>query len=344
MHLNILKGLFFVAIVLLMSGCSTKVLVTSLKPAKIDDSAIKKTAVLVFENDNYGLRDSLVSKMDSVEFDGKKYFSLVNREDTKKILAEQKLQDSGLVKIDRLKEYGLGDIDSFINGAILSTDMYSDYYYKEAYNYKRCVRYSDDKKTCIEYARYRVQCKVDNYALSASVKITNTQSAAIIYQNKYDKTYKQTKCSNDFLRELSSFQIYTKLVQDIAYDFVQTISPVKEYHSIEVIDDEDIDYSDAAESLLEKGIILLEMDDYINANRIFSQLANLTEYKSSTALYNLALTFEAMGNLEQANKFYTQAKDINLQSNDLNKVIIQAAQRIQNKIDKNAKALEQINQ
>jgi len=327
--------------ILSLSGCSQKVKVSSLKPALVDNQAIRKTAVLAFEHDEYGLREAVVSNMNKVEFSKKKYFSIVNRKDTQKILKEQKLQDSGLVNLNTFKQFGLSDVDSIITGNILLKDSSTSYYQKERYNYKRCLRYADDGKTCLQYQTYRIQCKQTHYNLSANITITDIQNSDVIFTNRYDKEYMQEKCSNEFARILSSHQVYSLLVKDVAKDFVNTIAPSRFSYDVEVIDDEDIDYDDIQEKYLENGLQLMELGDYKNANIVFSKLVHSTQYKSSVALYNLALSYEVLGDLERANTYYQKAKDITI-TQDMDKVIIKNAKRIENKIQQNNKALNQI--
>lgn len=340
------KHIFSLLIVLttlsfIFSGCSQKVTVKSLKPALIDNQAIKKTAILSFKSDNYGLRESIISNMNKVVFDGKNYFSIVNREDTQKILKEQKLQDSGLVNLETFKQFGLSDVDSLITGKILLKDYSTNYYQKEKYNYKRCLRYSDDGKTCLVYKRYRVNCKQEIYHFSANITVTDIQNGDMIFTNRYDRDYTQDKCSNEYSRLLSSHQVYSLLAQNIAKEFVNTIAPTTQFQQIVVLEDEDIDYTDEQEIYLENGLKLLELGDYINANKVFSQLVASTNYKSAVALYNLALCFELKGDLTRANRYYQKAKDITILE-EMDETIIKNATRIQRKIEQNNKALRQI--
>ena len=87
------SALFFIIVVVFISGCSQKVLINSTKPAIIDRASnTKKIAVLKFENDNVGLSTKIESAIYSVKVDDKSYFTVISKNNRENILNEQKFQ------------------------------------------------------------------------------------------------------------------------------------------------------------------------------------------------------------------------------------------------------------
>jgi len=93
--------------ILFMAGCAQKVNVRALEPAEIDRAATtKKIAVDSFRNDRVGLSGKIEAKLARFKIDNKSYFTIVSRNDFKKIIEEQKIQNSGLVEQEAVVEIG----------------------------------------------------------------------------------------------------------------------------------------------------------------------------------------------------------------------------------------------
>ena len=329
------------ALLLFVTGCAQKVKVKSIEPAKINDPAIKQVSIKKFTKDSVHLRESIMSQMDSVTFNNKKYFTIVNREDINTILKEQKLQDSGLVNNKGDEKYGLSDISSIISGNVTTKEKKDSQYKVKRTNYNECKEYSKDGKKCIQYYTYYVKCKKITYNLEANIKITKTSNADIILGKDFSASTYQQKCSDESNFLSSDGIIFSSLGKNIASDFVSFIAPSYTTTQVELLEDEDIDYSSKESKLLKNGLKLIELNDIQSANEIFMQLVESTKLKSETALYNLAVSYELLGMLDSADVYYTRAKNMTLK-NDMNETIIKASKRIKTAIEKQKLAQAQI--
>lgn len=342
--MKILNLIIVSLIALLFSACSQKITVKALIPAPVGDKDIKNLSIDRFQNDDIALSHSINSKMADVKFDGKSYFNIVNREDTQKILDEQKLQDTGLVNNNGLNEYGLSDISSIISGKVNSKTYTKRSYFEQRTDYSTCVEYrvtKDNKKYCYAYRQYTVSCDMHSYSVSANIKITRVSNSDIIFSRTFLKSTDKRRCS-DSAKALSSKQsVYELLAGSIAKEFVSFISPSYKYLSLTLIDDEDIDYTDAQEKMLENALKLIELKDIVSANELLKKLVNSTASQSSTALYDLGVTYEYLGDLEKAFEVYQKAKNITMQ-NDLDENIINAVNRIKRSIADSKLAKKQI--
>lgn len=326
---------------ILLSGCSQKTTIKAIKPAPIHDKDIKKISIEKFSNDTISLAANIASNMSNISFNDKKYFTIVNRTDIKKITKEQKLQDSGLVDIDSNKRFDLGEVNSIITGKIYSTNFDKRNYYIQRTDYNKCAKYKSDNKTCESFRKYTVLCTKYNYSINSSINISRVSNSSIIYSKNYDMSRTTAICKDESRVAPSPTLIYNQISKDIANQFVSSISPSYQYFSVVLKEDADIDYNEAQEKLLENGLKLLKLKDIKKANEIFQRLVNSTHSKSITALYNLAVTLESLGDLETAYELYKKAEYIAM-TQDLDEDIIIALKRVEKSISNRAKANQQI--
>lgn len=342
MKKSIVIILFLISI--FFSACSQKITVKAIIPAPIGDKDIKNVSIEKFTNDNIGLSQNVNSSMSEISFDEKNYFNIINRIDTDKILAEQKLQDSGLVNNKGEESFGLSDISSIISGKVNSKTYNKRSYLEERTDYNTCIQYrraKDGKEYCALYRKYKIRCNSYSYSVSADIKITRVSNSDIIFSKTFVKSTSQNRCS-DSSSSLSSKQIiYEMLSRNIADEFVSFIAPSYKYLSLVLIEDEDIDYTNTQENMLKNSLKLIELKDIKSANTLLLKLVNSTKYQSSTALYNLGITYEYMGELHRALNMYQKAKNITL-LNDMDENIINAVIRIKKSIDDKNKVNKQI--
>jgi len=322
-------------------GCAQKVHVKSLEPAIVNDASIKNTSISEFSDDSVHLRESILSQMGAIFFQGKQYFNIVNREDTNKILKEQKLQDSGLVSNKGDEEYALSDINSIIFGKVIIKNKKHNRYRESRTNYDRCLKYSKNGKTCVRYKKYTVSCENLDYNLQANIKITKTANADNIFTQIFESSTKQSRCSDDSTTFKSDAVVFQSLASNIAKQFVSLIAPSYKTTSVEMLEDEDIEYTSEQSKLLENSLKLVKLNEIQGANDILIDLVEYTNFKSETALYNLAVTYELMGMLDSADVYYQRAKQITLRNN-MTEPIILAAKRIKKAIKKQRLAQKQI--
>ncbi len=325
-----------------LTSCSTKVTVKSLQPAKISSPDIKTIIVDDIKNDNVGLTYTIRSKMSNMKFDNKTYFTLVNRNQDKRILEEQRLMDSGLIDTNTDTSYTLKEAKSILSGAIIGKSVNRYRKYETRTNYDKCLQYMNkDKKACKIYEKYNVLCVQREFILSSHFDILKITNGKTLYSNNFTKLYKDYHCEDRASNIESQNKIFVDLSNEIANDFIKTIAPSYTYTQVELLDDEDIHYNDNNQQLLKNSIELIENNNIQEANELLLTLTENTNYKSYVALYNLAITYEALGNFKNAYKYITRAKDITLATH-MNKDVISAYNRIKRELDSYTKASKQI--
>lgn len=331
-----MKGVFFALaawIVLASSGCSKNVKIRVLEPAKIDRAAqTKQIAVSGFKDDTVGLAGKIEALLANQTVDGQKYFTTVSRNEMDRILEEQKLQYSGVVKDSNMVEAGeiLG-AQAFISGEVVSASV------KDNRHYEKRTKCIDDK--CKEIRSYLVSCLSRSIDLSANIKMTDVSKADIIYADAFSKNYQWKHCQDDRNVLPSKSDGLGKLASEIANEFVYQLTPHYTTMSVSLLDDPDLDYTSKQENTLDIAIDYIEAGRLDKAEQLLGTLLTSTQNRSYVAAYNLGVVKEAQGELADAKRLYLMADKLQKEPVD---EINQAVVRIDQIMLKREKALSQI--
>ena len=297
--------LFITALfIFLMAGCAQKVNVRALEPAEIDRAAAtKKIAVANFSNDRVGLSGKIAAKLTRFRIDNKSYFTIVSRNDFKKIVEEQKIQNSGLVNQESVVEIGnLIGAQAIISGNVGRATSSDSYFYERR---SRCA----DKK-CKEYIYYKVRCKKRIVGLSAELRMVDISQGDIIYGDTMNRSRTFSHCSDDSSALPSREMVTQELAESIANSFIYKLTPHYRNFKVVLLEDPDLDYSDKQEQLLEVSLEYIEQSRFDKAERFLIDLIDSTDSQSYVAFYNLGVVKEAEGNYVEAKESYENADNL----------------------------------
>ena len=332
-----MKKTFLLSIVALLayllSGCTQKVNVRALEPAQVDRVAsTKKIAVSDFKNDAFGLSSKIEVRLSNVKIDNKKYFTMVSRKDFKKIIQEQRFQNSGL--IDPKTAVNIGELvgaQAIISGDVGRASMQDTYFYEPRV---RCA----DKK-CKKFEYYNVRCKKRLIGLSAELRIVDVTKGDIIYAQTMNPHSVYKHCVDDS-RVLPSKEIVAQqLANTIANSFVYKLTPHYRTFQVSLLEEPDLDYTDAQEKLLKVSLEYIKQGRYDKAENFLIQLIDATDSQSYLPFYNLGVIAEARGKYDEAKEYYAQADNLMVEPvQEIN----EAVQRIQTLIEKRKHTREQL--
>ncbi|MEA2017886.1 MAG: CsgG/HfaB family protein [Campylobacterota bacterium] len=342
--MKLLKLTILLSITIYFTACSQKTTIKAIKPSQISDKDTKEVAIKDFKNDTVSLSSNIKSNMDKIYFNDEKYFKIVNRDNLDSILKEQKLQDSGLVYISSDKTFDIAEVKSLITGKVNSKNYTKNHFTEQRTNYDKCIKYKttkSGKKYCDKYQKYNVNCTNHSFSIDAFISINRVSNADIIYSENFTKQSVIKNCEDKNSRVPNKQNIYSDISKSIADDFVSKITPSYQYFRVTLIENEDIDYTDEEEKLLENSLKLIELNHMEKANQLLKELVVSTKSQSSTALYNFGVTNEALGYLDTAYSLYKKAEKISMK-NEINEDIIFAVKRIKNSLTNRKKAMKQI--
>ncbi|WP_297483700.1 CsgG/HfaB family protein [Sulfurimonas sp.] len=319
---------------LLFSGCAQKVGFEVLEPAQIDRMAtVKKIAVSNFAHDRVGLSRKIEAKLSSFQIDGKNFFTVVSRNDLNKIIAEQKLQNSGLVNDENIVKIGqLIGAEAIISGNVSPATKQDTYFYEER------VRCADSK--CKSLVTYPVRCMKRVVGLSAELRVVDIAKGDIIYAQNLSKEESFKHCADDSRTLPSKSMAAQDLAERIADDFTYKLTPHYRHLNVVLLDDPDLDYTDMQERLLKNALKYIEQGRYDKAEKLLMRLIDSTGSKSYVPFYDLGVIKEAQGKYKEAKEYYGDADNLMIEPVD---EISAAVLRINSLIAKRKKTMEQLN-
>lgn len=323
-----------ISLILLLSACAQKVGFRVLEPAQIDRMAtLKKIAVSEFSNDRVGLSGKIESRLSNFSIDNKKFFTVVSRSDFSKIIAEQKLQNSGLVDDKDIVKVGqLIGAQAIVSGNVGSPTKQDSYYYEERL---RCAN-----SKCSKLESYPVRCMKRVVGLSAELKVVDIAKGDIVYAQNFSQDQSFRHCADDSQAIPSKEMAAQDLANKIADAFTYKLTPHYRKLDVTLLDDPDLDYSDTQEKLLENSLKYIEQGRYDKAEKLLTRLIDSTNQKSYVAFYDLGVIKEAQGKYKEAKEYYDYADNLMVEPvEEINKAVI----RINSLIAKRKKTMEQLN-
>lgn len=334
MHQKLLIYFFLVLVGIFLSGCTQKVFIRALEPAKVDRVAYtKKITVTNFKNDRVGLSKKIEANLASFQLDNKNYFTMVSRNDFDKIIREQKIQNSGLVDQKTATQVGqLIGADAIISGNVARPTSQDSMFYETRV---RCA----DKK-CDELEYYKVRCDKRVVGLSAEIRIVDVQKGDIIYADTLNRNSVYKHCIDDSNPIPSTSMAAQRLAEAMADNFTYQLTPHYRSFQVSLLEDPDLDYSSKQKKLLEYSLKYIEQNRYNKAQNLLKKLVDSTDSKSYVPFYNLGVISEAEGKYGEAKEYYAYADNLMVEPVE---EIDAAVKRIDRLIAKRKKSREQIN-
>lgn len=323
--MKIFYTLFLSICILILSGCTPKLTVKSLHPSLIPNEKINSLFIEQFDSDNINQTEAIENKLSNTIIKQKKVFVLKTNEE---------------------------NVDAIIKGKVLESSLNYDVYYKKDLNRQRCRIYEYDKnnkvKRCIQYYNRYIPCENRYYKVSTKIELLDSNEEEILFSKIYTKTREINKCYDEYYYPFPRFtrdkkEINSQLAEDIAYEIQRDISPHYKYFELEIIEefDDNKNITKEQKSTLSNIAQLIEDNNINTAQSLLKELNFELANKSWEVLYNLALTYEAVFNLSNANLLYKQASK--LTSNTKNLALINnAINRTKRNLEEKIKAKSQL--
>jgi tetratricopeptide (TPR) repeat protein len=327
---SIVYGVLFL---FLLTGCASKVHLTKLNQAKLTQETIKALIVFDFKNDTVAQKSAIQTALLAHKINQQPYFTLLEREDLQTILEEKEFNE--LRESLRQEPFALNTLqkaDAILQGDVIEASMHVFNYLKPIVDTTRCIEFNA-KKECISFYKEIQRCQKNHYTLQTAIKITDINSATILFSKLYTKEDVISKCSATFVLFPKKSVHLHLLAQHIAKELIDDIAPHYTNYSVEIIQKLDIKVNKKEEELFEKAVELLIQNQFKQAQTLFLQLhVSMQDTKSVAILYNLALSFEAQKQYQQALHYYNEAMQYSKQSNSL---LLSGIQRMKKQIEQN---------
>jgi len=331
-------GMFFL-------GCSAKkVTIKATMPADVDTLTKKRDiAVVPFKGDKINFTGRLESKLASVRINNKSYFHVVNRDKIGDVLKELKFQSSDLVGSKAAKFGKLAGAQVLITGNVKTTATNGSYKKPE----QRCSAY-DKKGRCLSYTTVYVNCQTANATLNTSINAIDVNTAQVVDAVNISKNYQADSCKDGGLfgpaRILTAQQALSRLADEAATEYVNRVAPHYVTMQVELMDKvKSIDLTKIQEKKFENALTYIEHGRITKAEQILKKLNEETGEKSYEIAYDLGVTEEALGKLEEAKAAYSLADKIITDTGaEPSELVDKAVERIDNLIKKRQKLKAQM--
>ncbi len=299
--------LLLFVLALFFTACTPKVSLQTLQAPKVTHPSIRQLAVMDFKNDTIGQASSIETLLAQVTFEQKPYFTLVQRKDLDLILNEKKLNDSALVELDNFDETrGLTQVKTLLQGEVLQSTLHQKVYFKSEKNYQHCLEYNKNKE-CIKFPVTLVRCQTNDYHVQTQIKIVEVISSDILFSKTYQERQSLSQCNNGAF--LPSKQEYnTQLAQNIAQKILKDLAPHYVRIKVPILEDIDILLNKTQLQHFENALELLNQERFTVAKLLLEELNAQIEGISYVILYNLALCYEALHDVNRANTLYHEAE------------------------------------
>lgn len=317
----------------ILNTCGPQVHLRVLEPVGIPRAArMKRLSVAQLSQDTFNIGSQIEVKLASVRIEGKPYFTVISRDDLKRILQEQRLQNSGLVNAKQAVALGeLMGAHAIISGSIGPKSVQISRSVKER------TKCSDP--LCKQEKIDRVPCAKMKVQLALQLKLVDVQGGDIIYGHQDQQEQTWSACEGEANPLPTQQEVLMILAQKLVDRFIEKLAPKYVSYSISLISEPDIALSSSALEQFLGGVKFLEKKRYDRAQRVFEGLAGGEGSKSIAVLYHLGVSLEAQGQLTDALRIYEHADQIALQPVDL---ISEALKRIHKRLDDQGELRKQL--
>lgn len=291
---SITNVLILTLIAILFIGCgATQAKIKVAGPMRIKSDDIRHLAIKDIKNDKYNLNSSLKTEFSKYLVDNKNYYTLYEYGDTN-ITPE----NAKTVMTTKILDLG---VDKRI--------------YKRSSDEFLCSKWKkiNGKEVCLDKVKLMLSCVEKTFRLVAHINFERVSNGSSIYSAKYGERYISNECEDSGHRVETNREIYEILGDKLAKKIVLFVSPSYTQEVIELMEKPDIPYTSKQTKLLEDSLFLIKKNRMKDANEKLQALIEDTKYKSYVAFYNAGVTFEALGDLENAFNAYRQAKSMSME-------------------------------
>jgi len=303
-------------LLVLLTGCATKIKVNMLKPAQYHQASLTRTvAVLPFSGPNgSGFAAEIEGVLGGINIDDKPYFILVDRASIDKTLSEQKFSQSGLIDPKTAVKIGqiIGAQGIYAGTITLAKAKDSPYTERRSECAQRQIK-KDEKGNqsegnCLRYRHYNVNCVKRLAQFAASPKLIEVSTGKILYSRNLAGSSNSAGCEDR--TAVKGAEELLETAKNMALrDFRKDVAPFYETREIALLDSTDGMNSTEAREKLKRGIAFAGKGRMDSACEFWGEASNLTP-DAASLVYNLGVCAESRGDVEAAYILYRKAEKL----------------------------------
>jgi tetratricopeptide (TPR) repeat protein len=328
----------FFIILLILSGCATKIKVNMLQPAPYHEASLTKTiAVLPFSGrEGKEFTAEIEGVLAGIGIDDKPYFTLVDRASIDKTINEMQLSQSGMVDQNTAVKIGKLVGAQGIYTGVITRNNYDDSPYYE--NRSTCVQYEQKKDkdgnlyrgACTSWRQDNVNCVRRVAKFAVSPKLVDVTTGRIIYSRDLSASENSSGC-NDTRPAQSGNELLERAKESVKKDFRRDIAPYYVTKEISLMDSKEGIESAEAKDKLKRGLEYADKGRMDNACELWGEARNIAP-NSHALLFNLGVCAESRDDLDTALALYKQAdKHLGKPNDDISSALNRIEAAIKNR-------------
>jgi len=291
-------------LVLLFTGCATKIKTTVLAPAKCHEVAnVKRIAVLPFSGRGGDeVSADVEALLVGITVNGTPYFSVIERESLKRILKEQRLHLTGAVdEATAVKVGKLIGADGIIFGTVTQNTTEDKHYSSRR---SECASKDKDGK-CKSRREYSVSCTERDAFFSFVPKVVSVATGQIVASETLTGQSSDKGCRDSGTLK-GRQELLVEAKDQVLSKFRLIMAPYNVSMEIVLLDDDDSDPPDEAEDRIERGIEWAKAGRMDRACELWHEASDIHP-KGYAIPYLLGVCAETTGDLNEALKCYQKA-------------------------------------
>ena len=324
---NLIKILIILLISYFITGCSNKTLtVRTLYPSDIEKEKVNSIKIERLQNDDINQTKNIADRIANKFIDNQRVFTLKN---------------------------DIFGTDAILNGEVINSSLNISNYHREEIDYSRCRFYAYDERNrrndCIRYEIRFIPCERRDYNVSTNIRLIKPIENRIIFSKRYDRSNYENICFDhpyygyNQRPPVDARVVNSQLASDIANEIINDISPHYVYFNVAIIEELDDNpmYTKDQKNRFEYIVKLMIAKNLDLAKTQLEVLGQELGFRSFEVNYNLALIYEAYGELARANNLYTQTRLLT-QNMDYLKLVNDGINRTSVNIEEKIKAKSQL--
>ena len=316
------KIILLTCVILLTTGCATKIALNMLQPAEYHQASLTKTvAVLPFSGTGgREITSEAEGLLGSISIDGKNYFTLVDRNAIDKVLREMKLDQSGMVDQGTAAKLGkLIGAQGIYTGTVTQYNSSEGHYKEERTECSQRKQECDDEGNCregecIKWRKYNVNCTKRSGYFAFTPKLIEVQTGKIIYSRNINGSAQSSGCE-DTQPPKSGAELIGQSIEMAKAAFRKDVAPYYIVREIKLMGSTKGIDSSQAKDKLKQGINFAKKQRLDAACELWGEACTLAP-NSVSLIYNLGVCAESRGDAAAALSLYKQADKLLGKPND----------------------------
>lgn len=298
------------------AGCALPGKISSemqMRPNRPQAAQLRTIAILRF--DSTGQRDitpEIEAALTNATFEGKPYFTIVERRRLDDALRELRLRESGALDPSTAAKLGQMIAAKGVYMGAITRDDVADQHYYETRQVCAEVRLVQDRRgvvsegPCVRYANVNVQCTKRTANFEFVPKLVDVARGTVVYSRSIGSSATSTVCQNDQaplpLAEDMRRQVRLEAVTLFQHD----VAPYKKSISIAYLTSSEGIATPATKERFDGSIAFARANRLDRACELWSELAK-AERSSASLTFNNGVCAEVAGDFETAEQLYTAA-------------------------------------